>query len=79
MTYRPSGEISKANQYAGPELFVSSNSNHRRNLDEERLHRVQSISRSFHLSPKDFCPNYPSHCYRLRAWCLLQASAMGSN
>ena len=35
----------------------------RRRLDEEHLAQVQSISRSFHLSKKEFCPNYPGHCF----------------
>lgn len=40
----------------------------RRRLDEESLAQAQSLNRSFHLSEKDFRPNYPGHrCLRARA------------
>ncbi len=63
--------INFLSQEKNPELLLPSASDRawvgaitkdqRQRLDEERPRRVQSISSSFHLSPKDFCPNYPSH------------------
>src|SRR5271167_818060 len=40
----------------------------RARLDQERLAQVQSISRFFHSSKKEFCPNYPSHRSLVGEW-----------
>ena len=70
--------INFLSQEKNPELLLPSASDRawvgaitkdqRQRLDEERPRRVQSISSSFHLSPKDFCPNYPSHRSHRRCW-----------